>query len=166
MCWNSVQPAKQERMFFSPNWTWHIWFSCRQRFSGRDVFCAKCHQNWVKDYLQGVQLFTTRNTRAYHIRTAPADWYHKRRTRCPMAFDFAFNILVSMNRGGSGPMFGFQTSGSTFIIKVTAATAPWIKCLFGKLQHKANKGKRRIVHERGMYVGPLNQSLTISLLFL
>lgn len=25
----------------STNWTWHIWFSCRHRFSGREVFLCQ-----------------------------------------------------------------------------------------------------------------------------
>lgn len=110
---------------FSPNWTWHIWFSCRHCFSGRDVFCAKCHQNWVKDYLQGMQLFTTHNIEAYHVVTAPADWYHGRCTRCPLATNFTFNILINMR--GCRLCCSFQPSGSTCIIKITTTAAPWLK---------------------------------------
>lgn len=133
MYWNSVQPAKQERIF-SPQTGPGIFGSAADCVSlGRMFFCAKCHQNWVKDYLQGMQQFTTHSIGAYNILTAPADLYPGRCTRRPLASNFAFNILINMYRKGCRLYWSFQPSESMRIITITTTTAPWIKCLLGKL---------------------------------
>lgn len=88
---SSVQSAKQERIY-PPQTGPGIFGSAADSFSGRDIFCAKCHQNWVKDYLQGVQLFTTHSVRTYHNTTVPAGWCHGRCTTCPLVSSAAFNI--------------------------------------------------------------------------
>lgn len=129
-----MQPAKQERIF-SPQTGPGIFGSAADSFSGWDVFCAKCHQNWVKDYLQGMQLFTTHNIGAYHITTAPADWYHGRCTRRLLASSFTLNILIIMR--GCRLRCSFQPSGSMCIIKITNTAAPWLKWV----RHKEKSSK-------------------------
>lgn len=128
---SAVSQARED--ISSPNWAWHIWFSSRQHFSGRDVFCAKCHQNWVKDYLQGMQLFTTHNIGAYHNVTAPADW---RCARCPLASNLLFNIIET-NHGDCRLCCSSWPSGSVSIIKITSTTITWIKSMHDK--HKMGK---------------------------
>lgn len=98
MYWNSLPAAKQERIF-SPQTGRGIFGSAADTVSlGGSFFfffCAKCHQNWVNDYLQGMQLFPTYNIRAYRITRAPAVC-----ARCPLASSFAFKILINMNLRG------------------------------------------------------------------